>query len=211
MAYEVLGRLLVRLERRAEAEAVFRRWQQACPDDAAARHMLAALSGEAVPDRAEQDYVRQVFDQFAERFDVTLQKLDYRAPQLVAAALGELLGTARRDRAILDAGSGTGLCGPLLRPFARRLVGVDLSAGMLERAKRRGLYDALITADLVEFLNETSERYDAIVSADTLNYFGDLEPVLSAAKQCDRTGRVFGIHVGSRGSFRERHRLPLGS
>ena len=42
---------------------------------------------------------------------------------------------ARRGERVLDAGCGTGLCGPLLRPYAKRLVGVDLSSGMLERAR----------------------------------------------------------------------------
>ncbi len=208
-AYEVLGRLLVRLERPAEAEEVFRRWRQACPDDAAARHMLAALIGEQVPDRAEPEYVRQAFDQFAERFDATLENLDYRAPQLVAAALGELLGPAMRDRVILDAGSGTGLCGPLLRPFARRLVGVDLSPEMSERAKRRGVYDELITSDLVEFFRETPERFDAIVAADTLNYFGNLEPVLAAAKFAVRAGGllVFTLEAEASADHKTKYRL----
>ena len=38
---------------------------------------------------------------------------------------------------ILDAGCGTGLCGPLLAPYARRLVGVDLSDGMLKHAREK--------------------------------------------------------------------------
>ena len=45
---------------------------------------------------------------------------------------------------VLDAGCGTGLCGPLLAPYARRLIGVDLSEGMLALAKEKHVYDALI-------------------------------------------------------------------
>ena len=36
---------------------------------------------------------------------------------------------------VLDLGCGTGLCGPLLRPYARALAGVDLSPQMLERMR----------------------------------------------------------------------------
>ena len=41
---------------------------------------------------------------------------------------------ASRSLDVLDAGCGTGLCGPLVAPYARRLVGVDLSERMLARA-----------------------------------------------------------------------------
>ena len=40
---------------------------------------------------------------------------------------------------VLDAGCGTGLCGPGLRGRAGRLVGVDLSPEMLKRAAGRGV------------------------------------------------------------------------
>jgi predicted TPR repeat methyltransferase len=82
---------------------------------------------------------------------------------------------------VLDAGCGTGLCGPLVAPYARRLVGVDLSEGMLGHAKEKHVYDALIKTELTEFLRDSPEAFDLIVSADTLVYCGDLEDVLAAA------------------------------
>src|SRR5260370_26931297 len=106
--------------------------------------MLAALTGEDVPARASSGYVRTVFDRFAESFDEKLHSLDYRARQLVSAAVAAAFGAGRGDLEVLDAGCGTGLCGPLLRPYARRLVGVDLSSAMLQRAGLRGCYDALV-------------------------------------------------------------------
>ena len=41
-AYEAWGQALCRLGRQQEAEAVALRWRKALPDDANARHMLAA-------------------------------------------------------------------------------------------------------------------------------------------------------------------------
>lgn len=38
---------------------------------------------------------------------------------------------------------GTGLMGPLLRAHVDLLEGVDLSSGMIEKAKERGCYDKL--------------------------------------------------------------------
>ncbi len=68
------------------------------------------------------------FDSFAASFDSKLAKLLYRAPALVAEMLAEPDVEASKSLDVLDAGCGTGLCGPLIAPYARRLVGVDLSA-----------------------------------------------------------------------------------
>ncbi len=77
---------------------------------------------------------------------------------------------------VLDAGCGTGLCGPLLRPYASRLVGVDLSGGMLDHARRKEIYTDLVQSELTEFLAAQQRAFDVIVAADTLVYFGDLAP-----------------------------------
>ncbi|HSB79369.1 MAG TPA: methyltransferase domain-containing protein, partial [Candidatus Methylomirabilis sp.] len=92
---------------------------------------------------------------------------------------------------ILDAGCGTGLCAPLLRPYARRLIGVDLSPGMLAKAAERHAYDDLVKAELTEFLGRQTEAFDVIASADTLCYFGALEPVFCpAAKALKPNGLI---------------------
>jgi predicted TPR repeat methyltransferase len=105
------------------AGQLVRSWRSLDPADPRSAHMLAALTGEDVPARASSGYVRAVFDRFAESFDEKLHSLDYRAPQLVAEAVEAALGTGRGDLEVLDAGCGTGLCGPLLRSYARLLVG----------------------------------------------------------------------------------------
>jgi predicted TPR repeat methyltransferase len=95
----------------------------------------------------------------------------------------------------LDAGCGTGLCGPLLRPWAARLVGVDLSAGMLARARLRGTYDELIEAELTEYLLGQPAAFDVIAAADTLIYFGDLAPLLAAVAYALRPGGLLAFTV----------------
>ena len=91
---------------------------------------------------------------------------------------------------VLDAGCGTGLCGPLVAPYARRLVGVDLSEGMLARARARNVYDELVRRELTAYLHDCTGAFDVIVSADTLVYFGPLEEVLAAAGNALRAGGV---------------------
>jgi predicted TPR repeat methyltransferase len=180
-AYKSLGMLLYRLNRSEEAAELFRGWLEQDPANPVARHLLAAHSGHAAPARAADDYVKELFDGMADSFDDHLHRLDYRAPDLIAREIGTALGTPTQSLEVLDAGCGTGLCGPLLRPYARRLIGVDLSPRMVERARTRGDYDELAVAELTAFLAARPVFHDLIVSADTLVYFGDLRPVLAAA------------------------------
>lgn len=157
-----------------------KKWADANPGDAQAQHMRASMTGENVPERASDLYVSKLFDKFANSFDSKLESLDYRAPELVGTALRLVVGKAA-GLSILDAGCGTGKCAKFLRKHARSLVGVDLSAGMLDKAAKLTIYDDLYLGELTEFLAAQSEEYDVIVSADTLCYFGRLDRFAAAA------------------------------
>jgi predicted TPR repeat methyltransferase len=175
----------------AEAVKIFEEWLAEEPGDPVARHMLAACTGRDVPVRASNGFVEATFDSFASSFESKLEKLSYRAPALIAAML-EDCGLAPAHRLdVLDAGCGTGLCGAMVAPFARRLVGVDLSQGMLAQAKDKNVYDALTKAELTEYLRDNREAFDLIVSADTLVYFGGLEGVIAAVAGALRPNGLF--------------------
>ena len=172
------------------AAAIYREWLAEEPDHPGLKHLLAACSGVGVTSRASDEYIARTFDTFAESFDSKLAHLEYRAPQLVTDAVKSAGIMPAKALSVLDAGCGTGLCGPLLAPYAARLVGVDLSAGMLERARARGVYDELVKAELTGFLQSTRAEYDLIVSADTLCYFGSIEDAIAAAAGALRPGGV---------------------
>jgi predicted TPR repeat methyltransferase len=89
---------------------------------------------------------------------------------------------------VLDAGCGTGLCGPLLRPYSSRLTGVDISSCMIDKARERTVYDELITAELTGLLEDSASSYDLIAAADTLCYFADLRQGLNAIATALRAG-----------------------
>jgi predicted TPR repeat methyltransferase len=173
----LLGLALAACGRIARAAEVFRVWLQEEPGNPLARHYLAACTGEDIPERASDPYVEKTFDGFADSFDEKLASLDYRAPALAGEAVARAIGEPRGDLAVLDAGCGTGLCGPMLRPYAARLTGVDLSGAMLAKAEARGGYDALEKAELTAYLLERPEAFDLAVCADTLCYFGALDAV----------------------------------
>lgn len=177
-----LGQMLYSMRKIDEAAAVYQRWLDAEPDNPIARHMLAACTRSNVPQRAENDFVTRIFDGFAESFDRVLHNLEYRAPALVGEALRRALGESTQALEIVDAGCGTGLLGQYLRPYARRLVGIDLSPRMLEKAATRALYDRLVVVELGLFLRTSPECFDVVASSDTLVYFGDLHEPLAAAR-----------------------------
>ena len=164
-----------------KAVSICERWVREQPGDPLAVHTLAACSGRDVPSRASDAYIETVFDSFAASFDAKLTLLMYRAPRLVATMLAESGIEETRTHDVLDVGCGTGLCGPLLREYAARLVGIDLSAKMLDQARERGVYDELVKGELTAYLRSCREAFDVIVSADTLVYFGALEEVVAAA------------------------------
>ncbi|RTL49227.1 MAG: tetratricopeptide repeat protein [Rhodocyclaceae bacterium] len=177
-----------RLERYAEAADCYRAWLKEEPGNAQAAHMLAACSGEAVPARADDAFVVATFDDMAAEFEYKLvHRLGYRGPELVAELLA-FAAPAPASLDILDCGCGTGLCAPVLHPYARHLAGVDLSTRMLAKAAARQIYDMLTEDELTAYLHRHPQQFDLLVAADTLIYFGDLAPVFIAMRQGLRPG-----------------------
>jgi len=160
-------------------------------------YLVKALEGGHGTDRSPEDYIVEHFDQFADQFDAQLVgALGYDIPKKLSALLAPAL-LDRRPNEILDAGCGTGLCGPFLRPLARHLVGVDLSSKMLGHAARRGCYHQLICEDIVKFLGHSQRAFDLIVAADVMVYFGDLAPLLTSSAYALRPGGLLAFSTES--------------
>ena len=187
-ARKLLSRALYMMDEHEQARDNLRAWAEEEPDSPEPAHYLAAMGGAEVPGRASDAYVSSLFDKFAGSFEVQLEKLGYRAPPIVCGEVARLRERLPAQPVVLDAGCGTGLCGPLLRPLAARLDGVDLSEGMLARARPRQVYDALVHAELTAYLLERPAAYDVIASADVLIYFGDLDPIMAAMAGALRPG-----------------------
>jgi predicted TPR repeat methyltransferase len=190
-----LALALHRSGRKTQAIATLRGWLEVEPESPAAAHFLAAFSQQDVPERASDGFVRSAFDAMANSFEHHLKDLRYRAPELIAAALTPVLGAPEGRLDVLDAGCGTGLCGASLRPYAKRLIGVDLSPGMLKKAEPRQVYDELVEAELTAFVAARSADLDLVVSADTLCYFGDLTAILRATRRALRLDGVLSFTV----------------
>ena len=181
-------RALIHLGRTDEAIAHYQEWIKDEPDNPVLKHHLAALMNPDTSERASDAYVEKVFDSFSASFDETLALLEYHAPELIAEALAGVYPHPQADLDIADAGCGTGLCGPLVAAWARRLSGFDLSGGMLKKAEDRKIYSDLHKAELVSFLQARPAEFDVIVCADTLCYFANLDEMMRASQSSVRAG-----------------------
>ena len=193
-AHTTLGLALEQSGRRDEAIAAYREALQRRPNSRRLQFQLASLTGDQTFAAAPADFVATLFDNYAETFDRHLVgHLQYRAPKLVVDAA---LAAGVKDRAdVLDMGCGTGLCGPLLRPFAKTLIGVDLSSNMIGQAREKKVYNELFVDEIVAFLSVRFAQFDLAVAADVLNYLGDLQPVFAATSQALRVGGVVSFTV----------------
>jgi len=108
-----------------------------------------------------------VYDDWAGTYDDdTTQGMGYVAP---AVAADRVAAFVTPDRAVLDAGCGTGLVGAELRDRGFATIdGIDLSAGMLDTARAKGCYRNLDKADLTARLPLDDATYDAVVCVGTL-------------------------------------------
>jgi predicted TPR repeat methyltransferase len=202
------------LKRNTEAIGSYRAALACGGDRELLNYYLGALGAEPTPKTSPRRYVETLFDQYAPRFDQSLLGLKYGVPEQLFNAVIAVRPDGLRD--IADLGCGTGLCGPLFRPIARTLVGVDLSAGMLGKAAGRAVYDRLIRAELADFLGAHPASFDLVIATDVFIYVGELDPVFAAARTALRPNGQFAFSVEShdgdgftiRASRRFAHSLP---
>jgi len=153
--------------------------------------MLDALEGRATA-TPPAGYVAQLFDGYSDHFEEDLLgQLFYRVPTLLTELLQERLGGGRRQLRVVDLGCGTGLSAQAVAGYAAKLVGVDLSAKMVEEAEKKGCYDTLAVADVVEYVQGMSEAVDLFLAADVLTYLGDLEPLFRVVAERLQEGGLF--------------------
>ena len=195
-AYGNLGSMLRTQGKLNEALACFQEQLRLAPGDTVIAHHIAAITGSNTECAPEQ-YVEKVFDEYAEEFDAHLQQvLKYEAPEkLVALVTGNATPPPEKWN-VLDLGCGTGLVGLAIAPFARHLVGVDLSSKMLEKAQARQLYHRLERLDLLTMMrSEATSSYDVIILADVFIYIGKVDEIIAEIRRLLSPGGVVAFSI----------------
>jgi len=187
-----LGVSLQKLRLFKEAEDHYNKVLETKPDDEAARFMLQSLGRSGAFDAAPAEHVRRIFDRCAGTFERILVKdLEYKTPQLLFDLVAPYL---TEEMNVLDLGCGTGLGSQRYRPFAKRLIGVDVSSKMLEKAAEKKIYTRLKVFDILQDW-EFSQKFDLIYSSDVFVYFGNLDRIIRSASSYLVYGGILAFSV----------------
>jgi predicted TPR repeat methyltransferase len=152
------------------------------PSHTAARHMLASLQGKTT-DTAPSEYVKEVFDHFAD-YDQSMQNnLNYTTPKQLRELLERSRPEGKKFANGLDLGCGTGLSGEAFQDVMNTFTGIDLSPVMLAKAHEKGIYSTLHEIELTSFLEMSTGEYDFFIAADVFVYLGNLEPLFRQIKK----------------------------
>ena len=188
-----LGRARIKSGELDAARQAFAEARSRDPQDAVIAHFHAATTGQ-LPVEVESDFIRRLFDGFADRFERTLvDQLAYATPRRLAEFIRERVGEGFTT--VLDLGCGTGLMAVELAADGRCIDGIDLSPRMLEAARAKGLYDRLDEAEVLDFLCNSEQRWELIVAADVFVYIADLAPIFVAAFERLPAGGAFAFSI----------------
>ena len=201
-AYNNMGIALQNIGKVEEAIEAYEKALSIKPDYANASHMLCSLTGKTTKS-APKEYVEDLFNGYAQRFDNSLIKeLEYDIPKTLAQIIIED-NTDSSMGSVLDLGCGTGLVGSEIQSCFKKLEGIDLSNAMLEQAKLKKIYDKLIHMDIIEYLYNIELNFDYFIAADVFTYIGDLNDVFHLIKSRNkRSGKlVFSTEHTEKHSF----------
>jgi predicted TPR repeat methyltransferase len=166
--------------------------------------MLAALNHK-IPDKCPSDFIRDLFDNYANCYDMDLLKqLKYKTHRVLYTLIKQHYKKSNIT-AGLDLGCGTGLLGKLLKERYPNitLTGIDLSTQMLVKAKESGYYANLLNGDITKILTENINNsssgsdfmFDLVTAADVFVYIGDLDKIFALVKKILYEGGVFCFSV----------------
>lgn len=126
-----------------------------------------------------REEVSALYDFWAKRYEIDQRDSRYIAPQIMGANLAKHLEMPTPW--ILDVGCGTGLAGQYLRQELEGsvLVGIDLSSGMLRKAKRKNAYASLIRGDFCRGNVFPNRSFDATICVSVFEHFENLEMPLA--------------------------------
>jgi len=182
-AWFALGDLREQMGQRDDAVNAYLRARDADPDDRHGAKLRLMRLGVEDLSAMPPGYVRALFDQYAPRFDKTLvNDLDYRGPAVLLKAVLAARHAAKLPahfKRAIDLGCGTGLVAREFGSLADEFIGVDLSSGMIERARDTGLYARLDVTDMLQGLQaESDASANLIIAADAFVYVPELDALL---------------------------------
>ncbi len=138
--------------------------------------------------------LKKLYADWAESYDADHEKVGFFGHKLTAEVLARYL--TRHDVArILDAGAGTGAAGEALHALGfRDMTALDLSAEMLEVARKKQIYRRTLVADLSMPIDAfAQDRFDAAVMVGVFSYGQAPKEALNEVLRLVRPGGVIAL------------------
>ena len=157
------------------------------------------------PKNAPLNYVESLFDNYAKHFETSLTKeLDYKFPKKMCEFVIDRNDIPNTFDNAIDLGCGTGLSGEVFRDYVDFFTGVDLSKNMLDIAKKKKIYDELLTGDICNTLEKSTKKYNLFIIADVFIYIGELQDIFSKIKNRSEEGAaiIFSTEHLEEGDYR---------
>jgi predicted TPR repeat methyltransferase len=203
-AWFTLAEVREQLGERDAAIEAFRKAQAADPEDRHGASLRLMLLGAAQLSAMPQAYVRALFDQYAPKFEAALiNDLGYRGPALLFKAVLAARHAVRKPaffKRAIDLGCGTGLAASAFAKEVDHFIGIDLSPGMIEKARATKLYAQLEVAEMVEALRGKPDAgADLVLAADAMVYLSDLAPLLCEVTRVLAVGGLLAFTVETHG------------
>ncbi|MDP6791813.1 MAG: class I SAM-dependent methyltransferase [Arenicellales bacterium] len=125
------------------------------------------------------------YDSWAKQYEIDLCAMGYRIPAVIAAVSTRFIPSTAAP--ILDAGCGGGIQAEALAMLGfGPITGIDLSEGMLEVARTKGIYSDLRQMTLGEKLDFADNTFAAVISSGTITPHhappGSFEELIRVAK-----------------------------
>jgi predicted TPR repeat methyltransferase len=176
-----MGKNFKKIGKINEAAKYFEQALKINPDDHLGSALeLASIGKKNIPNKTPQNYMQNFYHTRSKTWGY-VNATKYYGHKLIENAFRQAhIDSNKID--ILDLGCGNGILASFLRPYARKLVGVDLSQDMIVEADNTRLYDSLHNEELDRYLDKTSEYYNTVIAAAVMIHFYDLENTFALIK-----------------------------
>lgn len=154
------------------------------------------------------DDIERIYNEWADDYEEDVFTLGYTLPGVAAGFIGRHVPPGEKA---LDAAVGTGALGDILRVLDYAdLTGIDLSEGMMQRAREKGAYRELRRMMLGEPLDFPDDHFDACFSVGVFTEGHAPPESFDELIRVVRPGgwMVFSVRadVYEKGGFREKQR-----
>jgi predicted TPR repeat methyltransferase len=162
-----------------------------------AEYLMSAITGKNSPDQSPEEYIKKLFDYYADNFDNhLLNDLGYNVPDKMLKVFTDHTEHYNRQH-LLDLGCGTGICGDKFHDLFDHLTGVDLSDKMIEKSNEKNFYDELHNCDIGVFLDNYATEYDLVIAADVFVYIGNIAELVKIIYEKQKKNGYFMFSIES--------------